>query len=60
MRPVSSLALLLLENLLLFLFVDCIGLYKAAAKVYVSVITVLLNYVACKYQVFRNGGVSRE
>ena len=51
---------LLLENLLLFLFVDCIGLYKAAAKVSVSVITVLLNYVACKYQVFRNGGVSRE
>lgn len=51
---------LLLENLLLFLFVDCIGLGKGTAKIAVSGITVLLNYFACKYSVFSEGGVSHE
>ncbi len=50
------LATLAAENLLLFALVSCMGAGTAVSKVLVSVITVALNYGACKYGVFRERG----
>ncbi len=49
-----------LENLLLFLLVDCAGAGSFYSKITVSVITVVLNYFACKYRIFKEGGASHE
>ena len=54
------LATLLMENLLLFILVDCVGMGALIAKVAVSAVTVLLNYFACKYSIFKERGVSRD
>ncbi|MFQ9891808.1 MAG: GtrA family protein [Emergencia sp.] len=54
------LATLLVENVLLILFVECIGAGELISKVAVSVVTVLLNYFACKYSIFKERGVSHE
>lgn len=54
------LATLAAENLLLFILVSCLGAGTAIAKVLVSAITVALNYGACKYGVFREGGAVHE
>ena len=51
---------LVIENLLLLLLVDCIGAGSFVSKVLVSVITVVLNYFACKYSIFKQRGVSHE
>lgn len=53
-------ATLVIENLLLLLLVDCIGMGSLVSKILVSVITVVLNYFACKYSIFKQGGVSHE
>lgn len=53
-------ATLVIENLLLLLLVDCIGMGSLVSKIFVSVITVVLNYFACKYSIFKQGGVSHE
>lgn len=53
-------ATLVIENLLLLLLVDFIGAGSLVSKVLVSVITVVLNYFACKYSIFKQGGVSHE
>ena len=53
-------ATLVIENLLLLLLVDCIGAGSFVSKVLVSVITVVLNYFACKYSIFKQRGVSHE
>ncbi len=51
---------LVIENLLLLLLVSYIGAGSLAAKIFVSVITVVLNYFACKYSIFKERGVSHE
>lgn len=51
---------LVIENLLLLLLVDFIGAGSLVSKILVSVITVVLNYFACKYSIFKQGGVSHE
>ena len=51
---------LLVENLLLFILVDCVGIGSVISKIIVSVLTVLLNYFACKYSIFKERGVSRD
>ena len=37
-----------------------IGAGSLVSKILVSVITVVLNYFACKYSIFKQGGVSHE
>lgn len=54
------LATLAVENLLLFLFVEYVGAAELPSKILVSVITVALNYFACKYSIFKERGVSNE
>lgn len=54
------LATLAVENLLLFMFVGYIGAAELPSKIVVSVITVVLNYFACKYSIFKERGVSHE
>ena len=53
-------ATLAAEDLLLLTLVSCIGLGSAISKILVSVITVALNYAACKYGVFRKRGAAHE
>lgn len=54
------LATLLLENALLYIFIDCLFVGEFFSKVVVSVVTVALNYLACKYGIFIKGGVTHE
>lgn len=49
---------LISENLLLFALVDYMGWGSLIAKISVSIVTVFLNYWACKYVIFRERGVS--
>ena len=51
---------LITENMLLLLLVDCLSVGTLVSKVAVSVITVALNYFACKYSIFKERGVSRD
>lgn len=44
---------LAVESVLLWLFVEQIKIAPLPAKVVVSVVTVLANYVLCKYKIFR-------
>lgn len=44
---------LVVESALLWLSVEQIGIPPLPAKVVVSVVTVLANYVLCKYKIFR-------
>ena len=43
---------LLLENVLLVLTIEWANLPELAGKIVVSVVTVILNFIACKYSVF--------
>lgn len=54
------LATLVVENLLLFLFVEWMVMPEMVSKIFVSVVTVALNYFACKYSIFKERGVSHE
>lgn len=45
--------ILLLENLLLWLFISKIKLTPFPAKAMVSVVTVIGNYILCKYKIFK-------
>lgn len=51
---------LMIENMLLLLLVDCLTVGTLVSKVAVSIITVALNYFACKYSIFKERGVSRD
>lgn len=51
---------LLVENLLLFLLISCAGRGSVISKITVSVITVVLNYGACKYGIFKERSGSHE
>ncbi len=44
---------LLIENILLVLLIDKLGMMTLIAKILVSVITVIGNYVFCKYSIFK-------
>lgn len=54
------LATLGVENLLLYLLVDAAGCPALISKVVVSVVTVVLNYMACKVKIFAKGGKDHE
>ena len=43
---------LVLENLLLVMTVEWMGMAELFAKITVSVVTVTLNFIACKYSIF--------
>lgn len=51
---------LVVETLSLLVLVDVCGISALLSKVMVSIITVLLNYFACKYHVFREGDAAHE
>lgn len=53
------LASLTVENILLYLLLTLMAMPNAAAKISVSVITVILNYAACKYKIFSVKGETR-
>ena len=53
------LASLAVENILLYLLLTLMAMPNAAAKISVSVITVILNYAACKYKIFSVKGETR-
>ena len=53
------LASLAVENILLYLLLTLMAMPNAAAKISVSVITVILNYAACKYKIFSVKGENR-
>lgn len=57
---VLRLTTLLVECLCLWVCVDCVGLPPVPAKVIVSIVTVTLNYFACRYHVFQERGISHE
>ena len=44
---------LLAENALLWLFIDSLGVSPFPAKLFVSVVTVIGNYILCKYGIFK-------
>ena len=52
-------ASLTVENILLYLLLTLMAMPNAAAKISVSVITVILNYAACKYKIFSVKGETR-
>lgn len=43
---------LVIENLLLLIFIEHLGAGSLTAKIFVSIVTVILNYCACKYGIF--------
>ena len=49
---------LLAENILLWIAVDSLGIPPLPSKIMVSVITVLSNYVLCKYKIFHKEEVN--
>lgn len=49
---------LLAENVLLWIAVDSLGVPPLPSKIMVSVITVLSNYVLCKYKIFQKEEVN--
>ena len=53
------LASLAVENILLYLLLTLMAMPNAAAKISVSVSTVILNYAACKYKIFSVKGETR-
>ena len=53
------LASLTVENILLYLLLTLMAMPNAAAKISVSVITVILNYAACRYKIFSVKGENR-
>lgn len=54
---IMRLATLIIENLSLFLFIETLGIQQIIAKIIVSVTTVILNYILCKFKIFRKEGV---
>ncbi|GAB5617243.1 hypothetical protein JCM31739_20680 [Faecalimonas canis] len=53
---------LLIENILLYICIQQLLLHSLISKLIVSVITVLANYVLCKYAIFteEKGGIVYE
>lgn len=53
-------ATLIAENMLLYLLISIIGKDEIISKLVVSIVTVIANYTACKYGIFRKGGLRHE
>ena len=48
---------LLIENICLYLLIDLLNLQPMISKVCVSFITILSNYILCKFKIFKEEGV---
>lgn len=48
------------ETALLYMMVELAGVHSTASKIIVSFVTVTLNYIACKYSIFKESRVSHE
>lgn len=48
---------LLIENICLYLLIDLLNLQSMISKVCVSFITILSNYILCKFKIFKEEGV---
>lgn len=48
---------LLIENICLYLLIDLLNLQPMTSKVCVSFITILSNYILCKFKIFKEEGV---
>lgn len=53
---IMRLATLIIENISLFLFIEILGIQQMIAKIFVSVVTVVLNYILCKFKIFKEEG----
>lgn len=53
-------ATLIAENMLLYLLISIMGTDEIISKLVVSIVTVIANYTACKYGIFRKGGLRHE
>lgn len=49
-------ATLIIENISLFLFIELLGYQQMLSKILVSVVTVVLNYILCKFKIFKKEG----
>lgn len=50
-------ATLVIENICLFILIQTLGCHQMISKVTVSIMTVVLNYILCKFKIFRKEGV---
>ncbi len=48
---------LLIENVCLYLLIDLMNIQPMISKILVSFITILSNYVLCKFKIFKEEGV---
>ena len=48
---------LLIENICLYLLIDLLNLQPMISKVCVSFITILSNYILCKFKIFKERSV---
>ena len=53
-------ATLIAENMLLYLLISIMEADEIISKLAVSIVTVIANYAACKYGIFKKGGLSHE
>lgn len=51
---------LLIESLLLYIFISIFMINDMLSKIVVSIITVLANYIFCKYMIFRKEDCNEE
>lgn len=51
---------LLVESALLLVGIEWLGMHEFITKIAVSVLTVTMNYVTCKYSIFKERGISHE
>ena len=49
------LATLVVESALLFIFIQLFSLDEMISKIFVSIVTVVSNYVFCKFRIFVKG-----
>ena len=49
-----------LDLLLMYIFVDIIGIYDIIMKVISNIIVIILNYVASKWIIFKSGGQNEQ
>lgn len=54
------LATLAAETMLLYILVEAAGAGSTVSKILVSLVTVVLNYIACKYGIFKERRASHE
>lgn len=47
---------LIIENISLFLFIEILTYQQMLSKIFVSIVTVILNYILCKFKIFKKEG----